>query len=229
MNFLRIIPLLLSMLLTIQSHSQSCDIAIDSTYEVITEDRTINRPHKTKLWVCEGVTLDATYLEFTIVVVEANVKLKAFGLANYFYLKDSAHVELTGDSHTIYKDSTVTLIDSADFSTIYSCDSITYDYSNIPDQNCFNIPTGMNETREMFIPSIFPNPCHGQLQINVSNYTNVQLTLYNSAGYVVMSQKIACCGRQTIQIPTYVQDGIYFIHLNHRGDILSQKLIISRN
>ncbi len=78
---------------------------------------------------------------------------------------------------------------------------------------------------------VYPNPSQGEIFVNLSGIDlskDTRLQIVSSLGQVVYSESIPLAtGLSTINLPSNIPAGIYFIRLEDKNSILSKKLIIN--
>lgn len=96
-------------------------------------------------------------------------------------------------------------------------DTLTY-FLNI------SCPNGIgNSNQGIDNLSIYPNPSKGNVSISLKEATNASLTLRNSLGQILLSNKYMLTNR--IDLNLDVPKGIYFLQVEANGEIITKKIL----
>jgi hypothetical protein len=84
--------------------------------------------------------------------------------------------------------------------------------------------TGITDIADI---SIYPNPAHDQIIINQGERTDMQYTIYDSQGRMVLTKMIRETHHNTVWDISDLPDGIYFLSITHLGKVLkSIKMVV---
>jgi hypothetical protein len=71
--------------------------------------------------------------------------------------------------------------------------------------------------------SLYPNPCTEVLQLNLSENSEAVISVYNTAGQLVLSSVSA---QSTVTLNTAaLENGVYFVEVNQNGSIARSKFV----
>jgi Secretion system C-terminal sorting domain/SprB repeat len=84
--------------------------------------------------------------------------------------------------------------------------------------------TNISENNNKLNISIFPNPTTGQLSISLEKGTATALTLRNSLGQLLLSDKLKATNQVVLDLSAY-PTGIYFLQLEVDGQVITKKII----
>lgn len=77
---------------------------------------------------------------------------------------------------------------------------------------------------KMHFTKVFPNPTTGQLTISLEDGTATSVTIRNSLGQVLLSEKHASSNEVVLDISSY-PSGLYFLQAEVNGNIITKKII----
>ncbi|MBW8687543.1 DUF6055 domain-containing protein [Chitinophaga rhizophila] len=79
---------------------------------------------------------------------------------------------------------------------------------------------------------VYPNPTHGQIYINMRNFTpdeDVLISLYNSAGTIILNKRIKATPNFTLDGATEkLEPGVYILKVAGKN-VFTRKIVVSRN
>ena len=125
---------------------------------------------------------------------------------------------------------------SAPFNPSLTCievDNVTYSNTNWTgidagasfSTNCGNRCSLVGiEEKNLSISSLYPNPTSGQLSISLEEANTTSVTIRNSLGQLVLSDKYPPNNQLDLDISTY-PNGIYFLQIEVNGEIITKKVI----
>jgi hypothetical protein len=108
------------------------------------------------------------------------------------------------------------------------CDfEITYDKTQIVDENCKNTVSVINQLSDDQI-NIYPNPATDKFTIELSSIKNATLDLYNTQGQIVLSQKsmTQLADNQYEANVTHLPKGVYFLKINLDENVGVRKIVV---
>lgn len=148
------------------------------------------------------------------------VRLNNLGIYNHF---DS----YTGGDHPPFANSTSILQDNKDSLAMFLYNIIDCNPSNLQTANqkdCVSNPTGLDEVVEnSTIKSIYPNPFNNAITIELNNIKNVNITIFNAMGQIVIEQT-ATNYITKIDVANLPQ-GAYFVRVASNNETTTQVIV----
>jgi len=106
---------------------------------------------------------------------------------------------------------------------------VPYDLECITEPTPINItenPNGVNSFSEKISVSVYPNPTHGLLYIELNNYRNelIDMMIYDSYGRTVVKHKLQ--SEKNSYDLSKLAPGAYFVRLQSGDDVMSKKILL---
>ena len=164
-----------------------CNPAIPANANVVDSTQTVNGGF-TPQWVCKYDTLFSGGGIF-FVYLESGAVMSTGGGIDSIYVKDGATLIMNGGIHVILHEPLAVLNVTGGIPTYYPCNTITYDYTNAPQNGC--LVTSVNEeNRNSENISVYPNPFGDELTVSSKQFgAKAQIKIQDIYGRIIYSQE----------------------------------------
>lgn len=183
-----------------------CNPAIPNNANVVDSTQTVNGGF-TPQWVCKDDTLFSGGGIF-FVYLESGAVMSTDGGIDSIYVKNGATLIMNGGIHVILHEPLAVLNVTGGIPTYYPCNSITFDYTNAPQNGCL-ITSVSEENANSADFSVYPNPFNDELII--SSPKSGEIKIVDVFGRIIYSQKLLTANTK-LQTASW-QQGIYFVEV----------------
>jgi hypothetical protein len=185
------------------------------------------------IWICEGVTFDiigestTAYIEF-----DCDITITGDNQTNIF-MKGPGDIIINGDNGVFELDSSVQYVDNGTGNTINICYQATqkqkFKYDNISGvTGCIDTSgsgTGINHEIKPVEISVYPNPAHDVLNVELKNFSGTSTyAMYSISGQIVLNGSLGT-GLDQIDVSS-LEKGLYFIEITNVSGKLSKRISV---